>query len=357
MKGLTMLASTGYGATSANEPLSKMDFQRRDLQPDDVQIDILYCGVCHSDLHTARNEWGNTVYPVVPGHEIIGRVTAVGNQVSRFREGDLVGVGCMVDSCQRCSSCAEGLEQYCENGFVGTYNGEEMHSGGMTYGGYASNIIVRDKFVLKVPANLDPAGAAPLLCAGITTYSPLRQWQVKPGQKVGIVGLGGLGHMGVKLAHAMGAHVVLFTTSPGKREDAKRLGADDVVVSKNAEEMRAHTNSFDFILNTVAAPHPLDPFLNLLKRDGTMTLVGAPSSPHPSPQVFNLIMKRRRLAGSLIGGIAETQEMLVFCGEHGIVSDIEMIRIQDINEAYERMLKSDVKYRFVIDMASLKQEA
>jgi uncharacterized zinc-type alcohol dehydrogenase-like protein len=312
--------------------------------------------VCHSDLHTARNEWGNTVYPVVPGHEIIGRVTATGNQVTRFKEGDLVGVGCMVDSCQHCSACAEGLEQYCENGFVGTYNGEEMHSGGMTYGGYASNIVVRDKFVLRIPESLDPAGAAPLLCAGITTYSPLRQWRVGPGKKVGIVGLGGLGHMGIKLAHAMGAHVVLFTTSPGKREDAKRLGADDVVVSKNASEMQAHRNSFDFILNTVAAPHPLDPFMELLKRDGTMTLVGAPASPHPSPQVFNFIMQRRRLAGSLIGGIAETQEMLDFCGERGIVSDIEMIRIQDINAAYERMLKSDVKYRFVIDMASLKQQ-
>ncbi|HYD60804.1 MAG TPA: NAD(P)-dependent alcohol dehydrogenase [Noviherbaspirillum sp.] len=352
-----MIASTGYGATSAREPLSKLDFERRDPQPDDVQIDILYCGVCHSDLHTARNEWGNTVYPVVPGHEIIGRVTRVGDQVTRFKEGDLVGVGCMVDSCQRCSACAEGLEQYCENGFVGTYNGEEMHSGGMTYGGYASNIVVRDKFVLRIPSNLDPAAAAPLLCAGITTYSPLRQWQVGKGHKVGIVGLGGLGHMGIKLAHAMGAHVVLFTTSPGKREDAMRLGAKEVVVSKNASEMTPHRESFDFILNTVAAPHPLDPFMELLKRDGTMTLVGAPASPHPSPQVFNLIMKRRRLAGSLIGGIAETQEMLDFCGEHGIVSDIEMIRIQEINEAYERMLRSDVKYRFVIDMASLKQQA
>jgi alcohol dehydrogenase (NADP+) len=352
-----MISSTGYGATSAREPLSQLDFQRRDPLPDDVQINILYCGVCHSDLHTARNEWGNTVYPVVPGHEIIGRVTAVGNQVKRFKEGDLVGVGCLVDSCQHCSACAEGLEQYCENGFVGTYNGEEMHSGGMTYGGYSNNIVVRDKFVLRIPGNLDPAGAAPLLCAGITTYSPLRQWKVGPGQKVGIVGLGGLGHMGIKLAHAMGAHAVLFTTSPGKREDAKRLGAADVVVSKNADEMRAHRSSFDFILNTVAAPHPLDPFIELLKRDGTMTLVGAPASPHPSPQVFNLIFARRRLAGSLIGGIAETQEMLDFCGERGIVSDIEMIRIQDINAAYERMLKSDVKYRFVIDMASLKQKA
>ena len=352
-----MTSCTGYGATSAHEPLGKLDFERRLPGPDDVQIDILYCGVCHSDLHTVRNEWGNTVYPVVPGHEIIGRVTAVGNQVTRFKPGDLAGVGCMVDSCQRCSACAEGLEQYCENGFVGTYNGEEMHSGGMTYGGYASNIVVREKFVLRIPDNLDPAGAAPLLCAGITTYSPLRQWKVGPGQKVGIVGLGGLGHMGIKLAHAMGARVVLFTTTPGKREDARRLGADDVVVSKNAQEMRAHRSSFDFILNTVAAPHPLDPFIELLRRDGTMTLVGAPPSPHPSPQVFNLIFARRRLAGSLIGGIAETQEMLDFCGERGIVSDIEMIRIQDINEAYERMLRSDVKYRFVIDMASLRQEA
>jgi alcohol dehydrogenase (NADP+) len=352
-----MLTSTGFGATSAQEPLSKLDFERRDLRPDDVQIDILYCGVCHSDLHTVRNEWGNTVYPVVPGHEIIGRVMAVGNQVKNFRQGDVVGVGCMVDSCQRCSACADGLEQYCENGFVGTYNGEEMHSGGMTYGGYSSNIVVRDKFVLRIPESLDPAGAAPLLCAGITTYSPLREWKVGPGQKVGIVGLGGLGHMGIKLAHAMGAHVVLFTTSPGKREDAKRLGADEVVVSKERREMDAHRNSFDFILNTVAAPHPLDPFIALLKRDGTMTLVGAPATPHPSPQVFNLIFARRRLAGSLIGGIAETQEMLDFCAERGIVSDIEMIRIQQINEAYERMLKSDVKYRFVIDMESLKQAA
>jgi alcohol dehydrogenase (NADP+) len=352
-----MLASTGYGATNAKEPLSKLDFERRDPRPDDVLIDILYCGVCHSDLHTVRNEWGNTIYPVVPGHEVVGRVQAVGDAVTRFKPGDLVGVGCMVDSCQHCSACAEGLEQYCENGFVGTYNGEEMHSGGMTYGGYASNIVVRDKFVLRIPESLDAAAASPLLCAGITTWSPLREWKVGPGMKVGIVGLGGLGHMGIKLAHALGAHTVLFTTSPGKAEDAKRLGADQVVVSKDASQMQAHLNSFDFILNTVAAPHPLDPFIELLKRDGTMTLVGAPASPHPSPQVFNLIMKRRRLAGSLIGGIAETQEMLDFCGQHGIVSDIEMIRIQDINEAYERMLKSDVKYRFVIDMASLKKAA
>ena len=348
-----MLASSGYGVNNAAEPLHLMHFERRDLQPLDVRIDIQYCGVCHSDLHTVRNEWGNTVYPVVPGHEIIGRVAAVGSKVSRFKQGDLVGVGCMVDSCQHCSACADGLEQYCENGFVGTYNGEEMHVGGMTYGGYASNIVVTEKFVLRIPDGLDPAGAAPLLCAGITTWSPLRKWKVGAGQKVGIVGLGGLGHMGIKLAHALGAHVVLFTTSPGKTEDAKRLGADEVVISKDAEQMAAQRDSFDFILNTVAAPHNLDAFLALLKRDGTMTLVGAPASPHPSPQVFSLIMKRRRLAGSLIGGIAETQEMLDFCGEHGIVSDIEVIRIQDINEAYERMLKSDVKYRFVIDMASL----
>ena len=349
-----MLQSLGYGATDAHKPLHELRFERRDPGPTDVQIDILYCGVCHSDLHTARNEWGNTVYPVVPGHEIVGRVSAVGDKVTRFKPGDVVGVGCMVDSCQRCSSCAEGLEQYCENGFVGTYNGEEMHSGGMTYGGYASNIVVTEKFVLRISDKLDPAAAAPLLCAGITTWSPLRHWKVGKGQKVGIVGLGGLGHMGIKLAHALGAHVVLFTTSPGKKEDAMRLGADEVVVSRDAQQMQAHENSFDFILNTVAAPHSLDAFLVLLKREGTMTLVGAPAEPHPSPQVFNLIMKRRHLAGSLIGGIAETQEMLDFCAEHGIASDIEMIPIQKINDAYERMLKSDVKYRFVIDMASLQ---
>ncbi|MGV3743324.1 MAG: NAD(P)-dependent alcohol dehydrogenase [Burkholderiaceae bacterium] len=350
-----MLESVGYGVNSAEEPLHELRFTRRDPQPKDVQIEILYCGVCHSDLHTVRNEWGNTVFPVVPGHEIIGRVTAVGNEVTKFKVGDMAGVGCLVDSCQRCSSCAEGLEQYCENGWVGTYNGEEMHTGGMTYGGYSNNIVVTEKFVLRVPDKLDPAAAAPLLCAGITTYSPLRHWKVGPGQKVGIVGLGGLGHMGVKLARAMGAHVVLFTTSANKRDDALRLGAHEVVVSKDAAQMAQHENSFDFILNTVAAPHNLDAFMVLLKREGTMTLVGAPATPHPSPQVFNLIMKRRHIAGSLIGGIAETQEMLDFCAEHGIASDIEMIPIQKINEAYERMLKSDVKYRFVIDMASLKQ--
>ena len=292
--------------------------------------------------------------PGVPSHEIIGRVTKVGAQVDKFKAGQIAGFGSMVDSCQACASCAQGLEEYCEVGFTGTYNGEEKETGGMTYGGYSNNIVVDEKFVLHISDRLDPAAAAPLLCAGITTYSPLRHWKVGKGQKVGIVGLGGLGHMGVKIAHAMGAHVVLFTTSPDKKDDALRLGADEVVISKDEAQMAQQQNSFDFILNTVAAPHDLDAFLVLLKREGTMTLVGAPATPHPSPQVFNLIFKRRHLAGSLIGGIRETQEMLDFCAEHGITSDIELINIQDINTAYERMLKSDVKYRFVIDMASLK---
>lgn len=351
-----MIKSLGYAAMTAETPLVPYRFERRDLKPDDVQIEILYCGVCHSDLHTARNEWHNTVYPVVPGHEIVGRVVATGNQVAKFKVGDLVGVGCMVDSCQQCEACHEGLEQYCENGFVGTYNGEEKHLGGMTFGGYSNNLVVRESFVLRIPENLDPAAAAPLLCAGITTYSPLRHWKVGKGMKVGVVGLGGLGHMALKLARAMGAEVILFTTSPNKREDGRRLGAHDVVVSKDREEMKKYRNSLDFILNTVAAPHNLDHFLNLLKREGTMTLVGAPAEPHPSPEVFNLIFKRRSIAGSLIGGIQETQEMLDFCGQHNITSDIEMIPIQKINEAYERMLKSDVKYRFVIDMKSLEQD-
>jgi uncharacterized zinc-type alcohol dehydrogenase-like protein len=348
-----MLASLGYAAQTAQSDLAPYKFERRNPDAHDVQIDILYCGVCHSDLHTARNEWHNTVFPVVPGHEIIGRITAVGAHVNRFKVGQVVGVGCMVDSCQACPSCADGLEQYCENGFTGTYNAEEKHIGGVTYGGYANNIVVNEKFVLNVSDKLDPAAAAPLLCAGITTYSPLRHWKVGKGHKVGIVGLGGLGHMGVKIAHAMGAHVVLFTTSPGKAADALKLGADEVVISKDPQQMAQHQNSFDFILNTVAAPHDLDAFLVLLKRDGTMTLVGVPELPHPSPSVGNLIFKRRHLAGSLIGGIQETQEMLDFCAEHGIVSDIEVINMKDINQAYERMLKSDVKYRFVIDMASL----
>jgi len=348
-----MLEAKGYAAQNATSPLAPYRFQRRAPGANDVQIEILYCGVCHSDLHTARNEWNNTLYPSVPGHEIVGRVVAVGSSVSQFKPGDTVGVGCMVDSCQHCASCNEGLEQYCEKGFVGTYNGPAFGGGENTYGGYSDNIAVDEKFVLRISHTENLAAVAPLLCAGITTYSPLRQWKVGPGQKVGVVGLGGLGHMAVKIAAAMGAHVVLFTTSPDKREDALRLGAKEVVVSKNADEMAAHVNSFDFILNTVAAPHNLDAFVNLLKRDATMTLVGAPATPHPSPSVFGLIFKRRRIAGSLIGGIAETQEMLDFCAEHNIVSDVEMIGMQQINEAYERMLKSDVKYRFVIDMATL----
>ncbi|PPU92014.1 NAD(P)-dependent alcohol dehydrogenase [Xanthomonas albilineans] len=348
-----MSQANGYAALASDQPLIPYAFERRVVGAQDVRIEILYCGVCHSDLHTARNEWHNTQYPSVPGHEIVGRVTAVGHQVDGFKVGDLAGVGCMVDSCRHCASCADGEEQYCENGFVGTYNGP-MFGGENTYGGYSDHIVVDQKYVLHIRHGAQHlAAVAPLLCAGITTYSPLNHWKVGPGKKVGIVGLGGLGHMGVKIAHAMGAHVVLFTTSAGKRDDARRLGADDVVISKNAEEMAAHANSFDFILNTVAAPHDLDAFLNLLKRDGTMTLVGAPAESHPSPGVFNLIMKRRQLAGSLIGGIRQTQEMLDFCAKHGIVSDIEMIEMAQINEAYERMLRGDVKYRFVIDMASL----
>jgi uncharacterized zinc-type alcohol dehydrogenase-like protein len=346
-----------YAAQAADTPLAPFSFARRDPGPADVAIDILFCGVCHSDLHTARSEWGGTLYPCVPGHEIVGRVAAVGNQVTRFKIGDMAGVGCMVGSCGQCPSCAEGEEQYCETtGMVGTYNGTDTVLGGHTFGGYSDHIVVDEKFVLRISHGEDElAAAAPLLCAGITTYSPLRHWKVGPGQKVGIVGLGGLGHMGVKIAAAMGAHVVVFTTSPGKREDARRLGAHEVVVSKDAEEMNAHRGSFDFILNTVAAPHDLDPFMALLKRDGTMVLVGVPASPHPSPSVGNLIMRRRALAGSLIGGIAETQEMLDFCAEHGLTSDIETIPIQEIDAAYDRMVKSDVKYRFVIDMQSLKK--
>jgi uncharacterized zinc-type alcohol dehydrogenase-like protein len=343
-----------YAAHDAKSALVPFDYTPRALRDHDVQINVLFCGVCHSDLHQARNEWSNTIFPVVPGHEIVGRVSAVGSHVSRYQVGDLVGVGCMVDSCRSCPSCEEGLEQYCENGFTGTYNGQDRQTGAITYGGYSTAMTVDQDFVLRVPENLDPAGVAPLLCAGITTYSPLRQWGAGPGKKVGIVGLGGLGHMGVKLARAMGAHVVLFTTSEFKVEDAKRLGAHEVVISRDPEQMAQHTNSFDFILNTVAAQHDLNPFLNLLRRDGTLTLVGAPEHDHPSPQVFNLIMKRRRIAGSLIGGIAETQEMLDFCGQHGITSDIELIPMQQINQAYERMLKSDVKYRFVVDINSLR---
>jgi len=350
-----MIPASAYAAQSADAPLGPFAFQRRQPGPADVHLEILYCGVCHSDLHTARSEWPGTVYPVVPGHEIVGRVVSVGSSVTKFKGGDMAAVGCLVDSCRDCPSCDENLEQYCEKGMVLTYNSPDSHiPGAMTYGGYSTQIVVDQHFVLRVPASLDPAAAAPLLCAGITTYSPLRHWHAGPGKKVGIVGLGGLGHMGVKLAHAMGARTVLFTTSPGKAADAKRLGADDVVVSKDPEQMAAHVGSFDFILNTVAAPHDLDAFIVLLKRDATMCLVGAPASPHPSPAVFNLVFKRRGIAGSLIGGLAETQEMLDFCAKHGIVSDIELIKMDQINDAYERMLRSDVRYRFVIDMASLK---
>lgn len=348
-----MIKSKAYAAQSPSSPLTPFEIDRRPPGPEDVQIDILYCGVCHSDVHTARNEWANTVYPSVPGHEIVGRVVAVGDKVTGFKVGDLAGVGCMVDSCGHCHPCGEGEEQYCENGFTGTYNGP-LFGGENTYGGYSQTIVVKESFVLRIQHDeKDLASVAPLLCAGITTYSPLRHWKAGPGKKVGIVGLGGLGHMGVKIAHAMGAHVVLFTTSPSKIEDGKRLGADEVCISTDPAQMAAHANQFDFILNTVAAPHKLDPFLQLLKLDGTMTLVGAPAEPHPSPGVFNLILKRRQLAGSLIGGIRETQEMLDFCAQHHIVSDIELIDMAYINTAYERMLKNDVKYRFVIDMANL----
>ncbi len=348
-----MIKTQAYAATSADAPLGQFTLDRRDPGLRDVQIDILFCGVCHSDLHTARSEWPGTVYPVVPGHEIVGRVVRTGDGATKFAAGDIVGVGCMVDSCRHCASCIDGLEQYCEQGMVGTYNAPDKHTGGVTYGGYSRSIVVDEDFVLRIPASLDPAAAAPLLCAGITTWSPLRHWKVGKGHSVGVVGLGGLGHMAIKLAHALGAHVVLFTTSPGKVQDALALGADEVVLSRDADAMAARRNTLDYILNTVAAPHDLDAFLTLLKRDGVMTLVGAPAEPHPSPAVFNLIMGRRSLTGSLIGGIAETQEMLDFCAEHGIVSEVEIIPIERINEAYERMLKSDVKYRFVIDLATL----
>lgn len=353
-----MIRTFGYAAPVSDKPLAPFEFQRRDVGSRDVLIEIAYCGVCHSDLHQARGEWAGTIYPCVPGHEIVGHVKAVGPEVRRFKVGDRVGVGCLVDSCRTCSSCQDGLEQYCLNGFVGTYNGPDKHGAGpTTYGGYSDKIVVDEAFVLKLPDNLDLAAAAPLLCAGITTWSPLRHWKAGPGKKVGIVGLGGLGHMGVKLARALGAHVVLFSTSASKREDALRLGAHEVVISKNAEEMAAHLGSFDMILNTVAASHNLDPFVQLLKRDGTLVLVGAPSEPHPSPAIFNLIFGRRQIAGSLIGGIAETQEMLDFCGQHQITSDIELIAMDQINEAYGRMERSDVRYRFVIDMATLDTAA
>jgi uncharacterized zinc-type alcohol dehydrogenase-like protein len=343
-----------YGAHAADQPVVPMEIARRAPGPRDVQIEIAYCGVCHSDLHTVRSEWPGTRYPCVPGHEIVGQVSALGGEVTGFKVGDTVGVGCMVGSCGRCEACDDGLEQYCRTGMVGTYNGPTADAPGHTLGGYSQRIVVDQDFVLRVRHPHDQlAAVAPLLCAGITTYSPLRHWGAGPGKKVGIVGIGGLGHMGIKLAHAMGATVVAFTTSEGKRDEARRLGADDVVVSRSPDEMAAHAGSFDFILDTVAAPHDLDAFTALLKRDGTLCLVGAPATPHPSPAVMGLIFGRKSIAGSLIGGIAETQEMLDFCAEHGIVADIETIRAQDIEDAYERMLRSDVKYRFVIDAATL----
>ncbi len=342
-----------YGTYAADKHLEPMDISRRIPSAHDVGIDIAYCGICHSDLHQARAEWAGTQWPCVPGHEIVGRVSAVGSEVTGFREGDLVGIGCIVDSCKHCVECDDGLENYCDH-MVGTYNFPTPDAPGHTLGGYSQQIVVHERYVLRIRHPEEQlAAVAPLLCAGITTYSPLRHWNAGPGKKVGVVGIGGLGHMGIKLAHAMGAHVVAFTTSESKREDARALGADEAVVSRNPDEMAAHEKSFDLIVNTVAAPHDLDAFTQLLKRDGTMTLVGAPASPHPSPNVMALISKRRSIAGSMIGGIPETQEMLDFCAARGIVSDIEMIKVGQIDEAYERMLKGDVKYRFVIDNASL----
>lgn len=344
-----------YAAPAATSPLGPLSISRRDPGPTDVAMEILFCGVCHSDLHFARNEWVFTAYPCVPGHEIVGRVKAVGAKVSRFKVGQTVAVGCMVDSCRECAACREGLENYCEKGSTFTYNSPDRFGAGPhTFGGYSTAMTVDQAFVLSVPETLDPAGAAPLLCAGITTYSPLRHWKVGRGTRVGVVGLGGLGHMALKLAHAMGAEVTLFTTSPGKAEDARRLGAHNIVISRDEAQMGKAANSLDFIVNTVSASHDLNPLMNCLRRDGAMCLVGAPEHPHPPINVMGLIFQRRSLAGSLIGGIRETQEMLDFCGKHKIVSDIERIPMQKINEAYERMLRSDVRYRFVIDLASLK---
>ncbi|MDR3699337.1 MAG: NAD(P)-dependent alcohol dehydrogenase [Candidatus Sulfopaludibacter sp.] len=343
-----------WAAQSATSALAPFSIGRREPLPQDVVIDILYCGVCHSDLHQVRNEWHNSVYPVVPGHEIVGRVVKTGSDVTKFKAGDLAAVGCMVDSCRVCASCRRGLEQYCEKFPVLTYNGADKVLGGLTFGGYSESIVVDEAFTLKISDKLDLAATAPLLCAGITTYSPLRHWKVGPGQKVGIVGLGGLGHMGVKFARAFGAHVVLFTTSASKIDDGLRLGAHEVAVSKDAEQMKKHAGTLDFVLDAVSANHDINAYLRLLKLDGTLTLVGAPEAPLPV-SAFDLILPRRSFAGSGIGGIAETQEMLDFCADHGIVSDIETIAIQQVNEAYDRLLKGDVRYRFVIDMASLKQ--
>jgi alcohol dehydrogenase (NADP+) len=353
----TTYKAKAYSAANETSPLSSTTIPRRDPTERDVQIEILFCGICHSDLHSVRNEWSEfmaTNYPIVPGHEIVGYVTKVGSTVTKYKPGDLVAVGCMVDSDGTCAQCKAGLEQFCQN-MVLTFNSPDKHLGDFTYGGYSESIVVDERFVLRVPSNLNPAAAAPLLCAGITTYSPMHHWGVTKGKKVGVVGLGGLGHMAVKFAHALGAHVAVFTTSPHKKEDALRLGADEVVISRNADEMKKHAGTFDFILDAVSADHDIDAYINLLGRDGNLTMVGAPAEPLRVP-AFSLIMRRRSLSGSAIGGVAETQEMLDFCGKHNITADVEVIPIQKVNEAYERLLKSDVKYRFSIDMASLKSE-
>lgn len=352
-----MLKVRGYAVHDAHSPLVPFSFERRDPGPHDIQIEILYAGICHSDLHQARNDWSNSLYPMVPGHEIVGRVVRVGSEVKKLKAGDFAGVGCMVDSCRNCFECNDGLEQYCVHGATWTYNGKERGSEQLTFGGYSEQIVVDERFVVKVPETMNLKAVAPLLCAGITTYSPLRHWKVGPGQKVGVIGLGGLGHMGVKFAKAFGAHVVMITTSPEKGKDAKRLGADEVLISRDADAMARHAGSFDFLLNTIPVGHDTNPYMTLLKRDCTMAIVGVLTELTPPPTGISVIFGRKSIAGSAIGGMPETQEMIDFCAKHNIVSDIEMIPIQSVNEAYERMLNNDVKYRFVIDMASLKQAA
>ena len=344
----------GYAAQNAKAPLAPMQFNRRAPRPDDVSIEVLYCGVCHSDIHQARNDWGFATYPLMPGHEIVGKVTAIGSNVTKHKVGDLVGVGCMVDSCRTCSACKEDLEQYCLEGMTQTYASPDRIDGTLTMGGYSSNMVVSEHFVLSIPKNLDPASAAPLLCAGITTFSPLQHYGVEPGDKVGILGMGGLGHMGIKFAKALGAEVTLFTRSEAKAEEARRQGADHVIVSTDPEQMKAAAGHFDFLLDTIPVPHDLNPYLETLTFDGVHILVGLLEPVEPALNAFNLVFKRRVLAGSLIGGIAETQEMLDFSAEHGITCDIEMLDIKNINEAFERVVKGDVKYRFVIDMKTLK---
>ncbi len=348
------MSTKAFGTYAADQPLEHLAIERRSVTPHDVAIEILFCGICHSDLHSARNEWHGTVYPIVPGHEIVGKITQIGSHVTRYKVGDIVGVGCLVDSCRTCEHCEADLEQFCDNGHTQTFNSPDKHLGGMTFGGYSESIVVDENFVLRIPENLDLAATAPLLCAGITTYSPMKHWNVGPGKKVGVVGVGGLGHMAIKIAKALGAYVVVFTTSASKFEDAKRLGADEVVLSTDPDQMQLHTKTLHFILDAVSAQHDINAYLNLLKVDGAIALVGAPMEPLPVVS-FNLIMGRRSFAGSLIGGLAETQEMLDFCAKHHVVSDIELIGVEDVNNAYERLLKGDVRYRFVIDMASLKK--